>query len=184
MSIITKSDVKTFLNISTSTDDTLLDTLIACAEADAIANVGRCISTAASTYLEYYNGDGTPRLLLKNYPIQSVQHLYDDTDRLYAADSEIAAADFTIHGDQGIIELDRGFLFAEGNQNIKVQYTAGFATVQQDIKLALIKLVMAEYLSIKTRMNTVKDDEIGSKVKLLREDAEKILDRYRSIRSD
>lgn len=178
MSIITKQDVKLFLNISTGADDALLDKLIACAEADAVMQVGASISTV-STYTEFFDGDGEAgTVLLKYGPVTAILALFDDISRAFAADTEISSSLYSVTAD-GLLRLDPGIYFTKGFQNVKVQYQAGYAAIPEDFKKAIIFLVMADYLSTKTRINAVADDEIGGKIKALRAQAKEILDRYK-----
>ena len=178
MSIITKADVKLFLNVTTGTDDALLDKLIACAETDAVGQVGANISTI-STYTEFFDGDGcSGALLLRHGPVTAISGLYDDVGRAFASDSLISSALYAFT-QGGVLKLDPGLVFFRGVQNIKVLYSAGYAAIPEDFKKALIYLVMADYMSTKTRINTGQDDEIGGKIKGLRAEAKRIIEGYR-----
>ncbi len=180
MSTVTKADVKVFLGISTTTDDTLLDKLIACAEADAEVQVGGLISTI-STFVEYFDGDGVSGQILLQYgPVTSIDAVYDDYTRAFGADGLVSAGIYDV-SKEGILKLDPGFYFSVGVQNIKVEYHAGYAAVPEDFKKALIFMVMADFMGIKTRINAVADDEIGGKIKALRAQAKEILDRYKVV---
>ena len=180
MSIIQKADVKLFLNIPTATtpDDTLLDKLIACAEADAEVQVGGQISTI-STFVELFDGDGeSGQVLLNNGPVTSVDAVYDDVTRVYGAETLVSAGIYNVTA-AGVLKLDPGFFFTRGVQNVKVEYHAGYSAVPEDYKKALVYMVMADYMGVKTRINAVADDEIGGKIKALRAQAKEILDRYK-----
>ncbi len=181
MSTVTKTDVKLFLGIpsATTTDDTLLDRIIACAEVDALAQVDRAMSTV-STYTEDFDGDGqSGRLVLKQTPVTAVLAVYDDLDRAFGADALLEAEDYTFTAN-GILKLDHYLVFTKGTGNVRVQYQAGYTTVPEDFKKAIIDLSMAEYLRTKTRINTITDDEIGGKIKALETKAKEVLARYRN----
>jgi hypothetical protein len=183
MSIVSKADVKLFLfpsGTSTGTDDTLLDKLIACAEADAVAQVGAQISTI-STYTEVFDGDGlTGSVMLKTLPVTAINAVYDDIARAFTSDSLISAALYAFTS-AGVLKLDPGWVFTLGVQNVKVVYSAGYSAIPEDFKKAIIYMVMADYMGVKTRINAVADDEIGGKIKALRQQAKDIIDRYRVI---
>ncbi len=85
---------------------------------------------------EYYNGSGTPRLYVNQYPIISVTSLHDDTsqDKAFGATYLKASTDYIIWKDEGIIELypyaAKGSNFEENVGNIKLIYTAGYEEFQ------------------------------------------------------
>jgi len=86
---------------------------------------------------EYYDGDGTPTLLLKQWPINSVTSLFDDVDRDFAGNTEISSDDYLIYGDEGRIELyNDETIFTVGKQNVKITYNAGYDTIPDDLELA------------------------------------------------
>lgn len=94
----------------------------------------------AADITEYFSGeDKTTFVVVRRIPIASVTSLYDDTERLYAAASLIAAADYTFIAEQGIVQLD-GSNFSKGINNIKVVYKGGYtvATIPGDLKLACV----------------------------------------------
>ena len=180
MSIVSKSDVKMFLGTTTGTDDVLLDKLIACAEADAVAQVGAQISTI-STYTEVFDGDGlTNTVLLRNLPVTAITSVFDDVARVFSSDSLLNAALYAFTA-AGVLKLEPEWVFTRGVQNVKVVYSAGYAAIPEDFKKAIIYMVMADYMGVKTRINAVADDEIGGKIKALRQQAKDIIDRYRVI---
>lgn len=82
-------------------------------------------------HTEYYDGDGSPELILNNMPVTRVVSLYDDIDRDFPSSDLISADDYVIYTDEGIVKLfnDEG-VFQTGIQNIKVTYWAGYKTLQ------------------------------------------------------
>ena len=138
MAWTTLAKVKEYLGITDTASDTLLTDLLARLQAAAETYLDRKIEQA--TYTEQYDGDGTDRLVTLQWPIISVTTLHDDTDRAFGASTLIAAADYVLYKDRGVIRLD-GLTFASGIQNVKVVYVAGYATVPTDLAQALIELV-------------------------------------------
>lgn len=140
MALTSVSNVKSYLSINESTDDTILTTLVSQAEKIILDYLGKNIESA--TYTEYHDGDGTDEVHLKQYPIISVTSLYDDVERVFNSTTLIAATNYIIYEDEGIIRLfNDESSFAVGKRNIKVAYTAGYASVPGDITLAANKLI-------------------------------------------
>ena len=83
---------------------------------------------------DYYNGEGTPRLYVNEYPIISVTSLYDNTAQTFDSTSLKASTDYIIYSDEGIIELYpaaiKGANFTKSVGNIKLIYTAGYEEFQ------------------------------------------------------
>ena len=160
MAIITKAIVKSFLRIPTAEtgDDSLIDEMIGDLEAFAKTVCNRVFESAEVT--QYYDGDGTKNLLVNYYPITAVSALYDDTDRVYGADTAIDSGDYIIKEDEGKIVLDEGLIFAEGVKNIKITYTGGYSagTMPADLKHAIKLLVCAKYLEGQGEINAIKGD--------------------------
>jgi uncharacterized phiE125 gp8 family phage protein len=89
------------------------------------------------TYTEYQDGDETDELLTKQWPIVSVTSLHDDISRAWGSDSEIESDDYVIYADQGAIRLiNDETLFSIGKQNIRLIYSAGYATIPTDLEIA------------------------------------------------
>lgn len=178
--LISKTDVKLFLGITTNTDDALFDRLIACAEADAAVQIGTNISTV-STYTEIFDGvEGVSSLVLKYGPVSAITAVYDDIGRVFGSDTLLDASLYAVSA-SGVLKLVPGMMFFKGIQNIKVVYSAGYAAIPEDFKKALIYFVMADYMGIKTRINAVADDEVSGKISSLRKQAKEILERYKVV---
>ena len=83
---------------------------------------------------DYYNGEGSPRLYVNEYPIISVTSLYDDTAQTFDSTSLKASTDYILWKDEGIIELYpaalKGANFTKSVGNIKLIYTAGYEEFQ------------------------------------------------------
>ena len=97
-------------------------------------------------YTEYYDGDGTNEIILDHYPVTEIESIHDDLDREFGVDSEIdvedAAFDSNDQKNVGLVRLFRGTsYFTTGVLNIKVVYTAGYATLPEDAEMACVQLV-------------------------------------------
>jgi len=141
-SLTTLADLKSYLGLSDVTHDTLLTALIARASEAIERYCSREFAQVART--EYYDGRGVPRLVLRQRPVAAspAPVVYDDPAREFGADSAVRAGDIILHADEGIIELALG-VFSDGSLNVKVTYTAGYATIPTPLAQACILLAAA-----------------------------------------
>jgi uncharacterized phiE125 gp8 family phage protein len=133
------SDLRDWLRINNNNEDSLLDRLITAVSANVESYLNRKILVAS--YTEWYDGTGTDRLLLTQYPVTAVQSVMMDGVTVSAA------ADATSTGwsfdDVGIFyQFGK---FTRNRQNVKVTYTAGYATAPQDIQQAVLELASMRY---------------------------------------
>lgn len=135
------TELKLQLGITDATQDSLLESIANRAYRVCEQYMNRKIKEA--TYTEYYDGDGTAELLLAQYPLVSVTSLFDDVDRDYGADTQIAATDFMLYKERGILRLDGGdqAAFANGHQNVKIVYVAGYSAVPGELIDALLQMI-------------------------------------------
>jgi uncharacterized phiE125 gp8 family phage protein len=101
-----------------------------------------------ATFTEYWNGDGTSLLFVKNYPIISITSIHDDIgDHTYGADTLVDADDYTIINNNHIQMYDS--FFQTGVNNIKIVYVAGYSDetvgthepIPEDLRQACIQQV-------------------------------------------
>lgn len=131
------------------------------------------------THTEYKNGDNSDTLMVDEYPIVAITTIHDDVDRVYGADTLIAATDYTYRANSGIITLDDD-VFAAGKQNVKVVYTGGFKVIPADLALACAQRVYADYLELKGGMTAVIGEVLTYKPANLRGQADKVIKLYRN----
>ncbi|MBI2560299.1 MAG: phage gp6-like head-tail connector protein [Planctomycetes bacterium] len=133
--LTTVVNVKAYLGVTGSADDSLIENLI-----DRVTEfVQRYCNRKfiRSTYDEYYDGNGTVYLFLSSYPIVSVELLEIDAIAK-------ASADYAIYADAGMIRLKDG-KFSEGVLNVHVTYTAGYASIPKDLEQACTEIVAMKY---------------------------------------
>lgn len=127
--------LKTFLHIEDDDQDDFLTSLAARASAKLDTYLGRTIEAAA--YTEYYDGDGTGTLLLKERPVNSLTTLTVDG---VAVDSE----DWHLYAAQGRVVLVDGYdlsgTFTKGIANVYAAYNAGYASVPADLQAVCTEL--------------------------------------------
>ncbi len=123
----------------------------------------------ADEFTEFYSGDGTPILALNQRPVIAIANLWMNDSAFWGQAGTYGTAltqgaDYALQIDQrdgtsnsGLVLSINGawdipFNYAPGliypflgpgNGNIKVQYTAGYVTIPQDIQLALFMQVAA-----------------------------------------
>ena len=147
----TATQIKAYLNISGSDDDTLFAALAGRATEAVQKYCGRDFTS--TTYTEYYDGGGFSKLVLDHRPIVSVASVYDDRDRAWAVSSLIAATDYLTRDNAGIVEWlssssafpSTSAYFADGQLNVKITYTAGYASIPDAVVQASIMLVAVLY---------------------------------------
>lgn len=154
---------------SSVTDDANIQACISAAGAHWLQRTGRanadCSLPAASPLLEplafseWYDGNGGPRLFLRQQPIVSVQSLQINGVSIPAS-TGFGSAGFVVHQDGKSLILrvgasgsvlytgsyfGRGSWFSKGLQNVQVAYTAGFRATPPDITLACLQMVAVNY---------------------------------------
>lgn len=142
--LVELDQVKPFVNVSGVGEDTILTFWINAASWFCNTHTRRELLSRAQT--EYYNGDGTNTLLVNNYPITAITHVYDDLDRTYGDDTELDSDDLVYMPD-GLaysIVYDGG-AFTRGVKNIKAMYTAGYATVPWELQQACLEIIIYYY---------------------------------------
>lgn len=138
--LTTLSQVKTFLTITDTDSDSILQNLITGTSQFILQYINR--NFFLQNYTEYHSGNGNPEIVVSEWPVTAVASLYDDTSRLYTASTLIATTDY-VWWEDGRIELDRGLRFAIGRKNIQVTYAAGYdpSDIPMDLQMAVWKIV-------------------------------------------
>lgn len=75
------------------------------------------------------NSSGNPTnnsIIVPEYPLNGVAHLYIDAEHQFGSDTEVANTDYVISADAGIIYLTKMTVPLVGPQGIKIEYNAGF----------------------------------------------------------
>jgi hypothetical protein len=131
--LVTWNTVKTRLGLSDS-EQINVESLISVASAAADRFTNR--NLAAATYTLLIDGSGSKKLLLPDWPINSVSAVYVNSDREYTDESEVT--DFVIYP-YGM--LWRDVVWPEAPQAVKIECNLGFSIVPADLENAVIELV-------------------------------------------
>jgi len=145
MTLCALQDVKTYLAITSASEDDVLTALIAAASGDIGNYCNRTFEQA--TYTETRNGNGADRMGVRQSPIVSVQSV--SVDGLAVPAAPDAVSDGYVFSDTAIYIRNRGrhgfpsapWCFARGVQNVALAYTAGYATIPADLNQACVELV-------------------------------------------
>jgi hypothetical protein len=87
-----------------------------------------------------YDGTGRTSMICRHFPINSVTHLYIDSERAFGATTEIVAADFKINGEKGELVLFDDE-FTEGVGNVRLEYSIGFTPIPDLLQNAAVEVV-------------------------------------------
>ena len=162
------STIKTQLGISGDDQDARLRLLLpqALAIAESFCNRRFC----KNTYTEFYDGNGSSEIVLKNIPVISITNIWEDVDREFTSDHLLTAnTDYIFNAASGVVTrinaywphlLRKGRVPLRGQGGymslgakqlvmtedryrkcIKVEYEAGWETIPMDIQFAVGSLV-------------------------------------------
>ena len=164
--LVTLADLKVFLKITGGAADSKLSFLINEISKAVNTFVGHFL--LSKTYTEYYNGDGSRELMVKNFPIISITSLHNaDSLRTFDGSTVIdVSADVLINKPSAILELwNDEAAFLRGRANIKLVYTAGYAVanIPNDIQLAVKKWAAQQYLRLDKRRHDIQSESIAQR---------------------
>ena len=139
--LVTLADAYAWLKLTSGSDDVNLQL--------AITGVSRAIATWCSrnfvvaSYAEVYDGVGSDRLVLRNFPVISVASLSID-DCVVVPQTSALAQGYKFSG--RVVALS-GYRFSRGFQNIAISYQAGLSPIPEDLKLACLNWLRGWYLA-------------------------------------
>jgi len=125
--IITLTQIKSWMAITTSSNDTQLK-LFQKVVTDIAENIlGQ--NGVVRTIIEYLDGRGDQTILSKKYPIYSVSGLNDDPAYEWDSSTEISSVNYLVTNDKiGEIMLINNYSdFLKGKNSIKLTYRAGYS---------------------------------------------------------
>lgn len=184
--LTTSSDVKSYLDITASTWDTLLANLVTnCSVWIENYCGGKRFKNSGVDVTEYHDGDpnleGKKIIFVRNTPIISV------TSVSYASGSLSSPTWTAFDAASYYVRNDRGgqLIFdslPQGNQNIRVIYQGGYSTIPEDLALACIQLIARVFNKRKSE-GVLNESVGGASVSWDREltpELRKTINRYRS----
>lgn len=149
MSTVTLAQVKTFLSITSTSDDAQLQAFLDSAEAMWANRIGPIATT--TSYDERYDG-GNATIVLRHVPVLTVTAVVESYGSNWSKtltqaqpDSGTGSAyDYSVDLVTGLLirrAVGVAVPFIQGIQNVHVTYTAGFASAPGDIVEAISLLV-------------------------------------------
>jgi hypothetical protein len=137
--ITTLAKVKTYLGITGTSDDVLLEMLI---DNSSIYIENYCSRVFyKQEYEDIFNGDDfDDYVFIKNYPLIEVSKVEKLVDDVWV---EIGETGYSVDLENGVIYFD--VAIPSGVNNIKVYYEAGYTTIPLDLQLICMKMVAKLY---------------------------------------
>lgn len=144
--LITYAELQELMATAGDSQQTYGETLINMSSAVAEQYAKRKL--AARDYAdERHSGDGRSMLMLREYPIVSVSAVYIDSERAFGATTEVD--DYEIDSEIG--GLWRSEKWTPGNRNIRVDYCAGYETIPDDLRLAVVETVIFNWQRLQSQ---------------------------------
>ena len=144
--------VKTSLKINVADDDARI-TLLLPAVTKWVQNYTRRI-LISGTVTDLKDGFGADSVVLRDYPVTAVSKVYSSVTvpRVYDATTEVAVdTGYVTDLSSGIVKRVDGGFFGCGPQTVKIAYTAGYATVPEDLARAAIEVIAIKLVKGKTQ---------------------------------
>ena len=185
--LVTLQEAKDFCKVTSSSEDNLLSALILRASAIVESRCNRRFSL--DTYHELYSGDGGSSLTLDNFPVVDVCHLSQDIDKETKTTNDLESPnDFAVQVDTGIVELFDDTFGDSEVRNVYIKYTAGYASIPDDIKNVVLDLVAKKRLDVQDKRIGVYSkgtmgDTITFSYKDINDTDDQILQEYRKFPS-
>lgn len=141
--IITLNDLKTFLGITGSDKDSLLEMLINQATDYIETRADRRFADTVYTE-EKYDGTGQNEIVLKQFPVISFTKL-EKNNASDNSDSweEVSGSDYWVDDAEGVVTKTTNF--SKGKQNYRATYTAGYESIPYDLQFLAMSLISDMY---------------------------------------
>ncbi|MFX1253970.1 MAG: head-tail connector protein [Promethearchaeota archaeon] len=140
MEFITVTELKTYLKITDSSEDTNLATLVASVN-EFIPNYTNRTWDLTTYTEELYDGSGHAALILRNRPVVSISEILVNTVAVTERSDVNEIGWYIYNYDHGIVYNNN--LWMRGRGNIQVTYVAGYtnaAALPKDLKHACLEL--------------------------------------------
>lgn len=141
----TLQEIKDFCGITSSNNDAVLQLLIDSVEG-ALCSFCNRDALLLKTTEELRDGTGSSKLVLVEYPLETVASLTINGRLIPAAADDMSSGYFFKAGGR-VLNL-RGYAFDSGNRNVRINYTAGYGgafPLPPDLKMAARMYVSARF---------------------------------------
>lgn len=156
--LTTLNDVKAWLQIQSANtdDDDTIQFLITSFSQYVLNRTGVASFNSVNQYTEIYDGNGSQRLFLRNYPITSIISVVVGSYQVSQSTSTSSAGLFIEQIPRSIAFRSGGvgwttavgiypYTFRPGIGNVQVTYMAGYTSVPYDLQEACMKAVAINY---------------------------------------
>lgn len=155
MALVTAAEYKAYLGTSGTDYDSRIDVAIAAVESKVrrMCNRDETNGFEAAERTHVMSGDGTEKLYLPEWPVQSIASVKMRTSALAGMPvfGETLEGSSYVASQRGVLtrttwngwEGETNEQWPEGTENIQATYTAGYATIPNDLKLACFILIDA-----------------------------------------
>ena len=158
MALVTLSELKTFLGITDDSQDTVLQIYVDSANVFVKKYCERDLEE--TSYLrEQYDGSGTAELVLRQYPLISVEGVWVEGDELDESTDNTDQDGWYIYKEETGI-LRHRLYWDRARGNIEVSYTAGYETVPSDLKHCC--LLISSYFRNMGNRQGIRSESLGS----------------------
>lgn len=147
---------RAWLGITDNSQDVLLTRLITSTSRSILNSLNRG-DLHSQAYTETYDGSGTNRLTLINFPVTAVSAVTIDGISIPAA---LNTYDYGFGFDAYSVHLTNNLIFTRGKQNVSVTYTAGYASIPEDIEQATL-LALQNMVQVQKMDTTIGSESTG-----------------------
>lgn len=169
--LISLAEAKEHLSIpsGTTSADARLEKIINAASSAIESQTHRKLTT--KSYQQIFDGAGANKVLLHQWPVQTIDAVYVDGNSIFDANSLIDPSDYLLEKEIMVTYIDR--TFPRGYSNVRVDYTAGYGTVSptetgdipEDLRWACSELVAWYYNSTSNkRIGVTSKGKLGESV--------------------
>jgi len=170
--------IKSYLKITSGTDDALITTLANAANDFLSTFMNRDI--ASQSYDEKRDGNGKSRMMFGNWPVTAVNSVLVNGVAIPPAPSVI---DNGYRFSQFELILV-GYCFTAGMLNVELSYTAGFGSIPNDLSQAATELAALRYKE-KDRLGitnkTLANEIVAYSQKDMPDSVKTVLNQYKSV---
>jgi len=179
--LVTLETMRLYLGRETvQRDEAILTACITAASQRFVGETG--VAGVSASFTDYFDGDNGTIHVCSKGPLLTVTSVKVNADTITAR-ATWDAVGYVIDGDA--VRLD-GYAYTRGIRNCEIAYTAGWATVPEDVKLCVCELATWVYQN-KDRVGIFSRTTEGGgtfqyQVLTVPASAKSIMDRYRRVR--
>lgn len=170
MPFVSLAEIKTYLQLDLPDDDAVLTQIITFMDAEVIRATGKPF--ADTDYVEYFDG-GFDTIVLSHTPVTEVDSIVDALGI-----STITEDDFRFT-EGGLVERIPFTTWPCGKRRWVVTYSAGSATIPDDLKLAILQDVARLYNERNTALTQKTTEGMSQSIKMdVSDNVKRILSRH------